>query len=376
MIISRTPFRVSFFGGGTDYPDWYREMGGQVLGTAIDKYCYITCRYLPPFFEHKHRIVYSKVENVKDYSEIQHAAARAVLEYMGINDGVEIHHDGDLPARTGLGTSSSFTVGLLNSLYALQGRMQTKMKLAKEAVYIERDVLKEHVGSQDQTFAACGGLKKISFGRDDSVTVLPLVLPQNRLMELQSHLMLVFTGFTRFATKIAKTQIESIPRKKTELISMGQMVDEAVNILTGNNDINEFGKLLHESWKLKRSLTDKISTPQIDNIYDVARNTGAIGGKVLGAGGGGFMIFFAEPEKQYKIRNALKNLLHIPFKFENSGSEIIFHRDSYIPEKPLVSFENSVEKLHVNIDEQKPLKNRVVEIETKSIGNTGIFASE
>jgi len=326
MIISKTPYRISFFGGGTDYPVWYRENGGAVLATTIDKYCYITGRFLPPFFAHKHRIVYSKVENVKSISQIKHPSVGAILKYMGIGEGVEIHHDGDLPARTGIGSSSSFTVGLLHSLYALKGLMPTKLRLANEAIHIERNILKEHVGSQDQILAASGGFKKISFSGDDDFKLTPVITNHSRLQKLQDHLMLIFTGFSRFASEIAKSQIKNTHKRKSELTSMYSMVDEALKIVIENGDIKDFGRLLHEAWKLKRSLTDKISTPEIDDIYNTACKSGAIGGKLLGAGGGGFMILFVEPDKQPRVKKSLKNILHVPFKFENSGSEIIFHR--------------------------------------------------
>lgn len=329
MIISKTPYRISFFGGGTDYPVWYRDNGGQVLATTIDKYCYITCRYLPPFFDHKYRIVYSKVENVRHICEIQHSAVRAALDYMGIDEGVEIHHDGDLPAKTGLGSSSSFTVGLLHSLYALKGLMPTNMRLAKEAIHIERDVLNEHVGSQDQILAACGGLKKISFRGDDNFRLTPIILGPSRLESLQDHIMLVFTGFTRIASMVAKSQIHNTPNRKWELATMGKMVDEALMILTEGSDILDFGRLMHESWCLKRSLTDRISNCEIDDIYERARDAGAIGGKLLGAGGGGFMIFFVEPDKQANVAETLEGHLHVPFRFDNTGSEIIFHHTPY-----------------------------------------------
>lgn len=327
MIISRTPFRISFFGGGTDYPAWYHENCGAVLATTIDKYCYITCRYLPPFFDHKHRLVYSKIENVKDVSEIEHPAARAVLEFMKIEDGVEIHHDGDLPARTGLGSSSTFTVGMLYSLYALKGIMPTKMQLAIDAMHIERDILKEYVGSQDQVLAAYGGFNKVSFNTDDTIHVNPVVIGKERLKQLQDCLMLYFTGFSRYASEIAKEQINNTLNKRNELRIMHQMVDEAISILNNSKvDISEWGKLLHESWKLKRGLSEKISTPQIDEIYDKACRAGAIGGKLLGAGGGGFIIFFAKPEVQSKIKEHLKGLLLVPFRFENSGSQIVLYQ--------------------------------------------------
>ncbi|MCX8082086.1 MAG: kinase [bacterium] len=326
MVISRTPFRISFFGGGTDYPAWYRNNKGSVLSTTIDKYCYISCRYLPPFFEHKHRVVYSLIENVKSIGEIKHPAVKAVLEYMKIDEGVEIHHDGDLPARTGLGSSSSFTVGLLNALYALKGTMASKEKLAKEAIYIEQEILKENVGSQDQVAVAFGGLNKISFHPDDSFTVEPIILPSERKEELQRHLLLYFTGFSRIASEIAAEQISCIDKKKYELRIIQQMVDEAINILAGGKDIKEFGKLLDETWKLKRELTKRISNEYIDNIYEKARESGVIGGKLLGAGGGGFMLFFAPPELHQRIKEEIGGLF-VPFRFENYGSQIIVYQE-------------------------------------------------
>lgn len=327
MIISRTPFRISFFGGGTDYPAWYEDNGGAVLATTINKYCYISCRYLPPFFDHKHRIVYSKIENVKDVSEIQHPAVKAALEFKGVKEGVEIHHDGDLPARTGLGSSSSFTVGLLHAIYALKGIMPSKQVLASEAIHVERNILKEHVGSQDQVLAAYGGFNKISFNSDHTFQVSPVILNQARLQQLQDHLMLYFTGLSRHASEIAKKQIENTNKKKAELLAMHQMVDEALNILCdGNRSILDFGRLLHESWRLKKSLTDAISTPYVDEIYNAAHSAGAVGGKLLGAGGGGFMVFFSRPEEQPKIKERLKGLLLVPFKFETSGSQIVVYQ--------------------------------------------------
>ncbi len=327
MIISRTPFRISFFGGGTDYPVWFEENGGAVLSTTIDKYCYITCRYLPQFFEHKHRIVYSKVENVKKISDIKHPAVRAILTKMRIKEGIEIHHDGDLPARSGLGSSSSFTVGLINAIYALRSRMATKFVLAKEAIEIERHVLKENVGSQDQVAASYGGLNKISFSRNNKFSVEPVIVNLARKELLQDHLMLFFTGFSRIASKIAKKQIVSTPSKEKELSAMYKMVDEAKDILTGSTDINEYGKLLNRSWQLKKSLTDKISNHELDTLYSDAMAAGATGGKVLGAGGGGFMLFFVKPGKQRNVRKALRGLLEVKFRFENAGSQIIFCQD-------------------------------------------------
>ncbi len=325
MIISRTPFRMSFFGGGTDYPAWYNEHKGAVLATTIDKYCYITARYLPPFFEHKSRIIYSKMEHITNVEDIDHPSVREVLKFLKINDGIEIHHDGDLPARTGLGSSSSFTVGLLNALYALKGKMPTKEQLATEAVHIEQDLIKENVGCQDQTLAAYGGFNFIEFGGPNHLQVRTVTVGPERLGELQSHLMLFFSGFSRTASEIAATQIKNTPNKTKELTEMYGMAVQALDVLKSGN-IVDFGKLLHESWQLKRSLSEKISTSHIDEIYNAARDAGAQGGKLLGAGGGGFVLIFAKPEDQPKIRTRLKDFLEIPFKFESLGSQIIFYQ--------------------------------------------------
>ncbi len=332
MIISRTPFRVSFFGGGTDYPAWYQEPKGAVLATTIDKYCYITCRYLPPFFEHKSRIIYSVTEHVQKVEDIDHPSVREVLKFLNIHDGIEIHHDGDLPARTGLGSSSSFTVGLLNGLYALKGIMPTKEQLAREAIHIEQDLIKENVGCQDQTLAAYGGFNFIEFGGPNHLQVRLVTVGSERLKELQSHLMMFFTGFSRTASEIAAHQIKNTPSKVKELNEIYGLTTHALAVLK-SGDILDFGKLLDESWQLKRSLSEKISTPHIDEIYNTAKDAGALGGKLLGAGGGGFVLIFAAPELQPKIRQRLKNLLEIPFKFETLGSQIIF----YQPNTGLVS---------------------------------------
>lgn len=327
MIITRTPYRISFFGGGTDYPAWYRKNGGSVLATSIDKYCYITCRHLPPFFEHKHRLVYSKIENVTTVEQFEHPSVRAVLKWFDVKDGLEIHHDGDLPARSGLGSSSAFTVGLLQALNALDGKLTSKEGLARNAIHIEQNVIGESVGSQDQISAAYGGFNRIDFKQDDSFDVQPVILPECRKHELQSHLMLCFTGFSRIADTIAKTKIENFAKRQTELTRMYEMVDEAIAILgSENTGIEEFGKLLDQSWKYKRSLSDKVSTPEIDHIYDEALRRGAIGGKILGAGGGGFMLLFARPEDQPAIRERLKGLVHVVFSFENAGSRVVLYQ--------------------------------------------------
>lgn len=325
MIISRTPFRVSFFGGGTDYPGWYNEHKGAVLATTIDKYCYITCRYLPPFFEHKSRIIYSKMEHTHTIDEIDHPAVREVLRFLNIQEGIEIHHDGDLPARTGLGSSSSFTVGLLNSLYALKGVMPSKERLAKEAIYVEQEMIKENVGCQDQTLAAHGGFNYIEFGGANHLQVRQVTIVPETMDRLQDHLMMFFTGFSRTASEIAAQQVSNIPNKKKELEAMYAMVHEAIQALN-SNDIIRFGHMLDETWKIKRSLSSKIATPYIDELYDAAISAGALGGKLLGAGGGGFVLFFVEPQNRAKVRERLKNLLEVPFRFENLGSQIIFYQ--------------------------------------------------
>lgn len=327
MIITRTPFRISFFGGGTDYPAWYRVHGGAVLATTIDKYCYISCRCLPPFFEYKHRIVYSRIENVRHNDEIEHPAVRAVFNWANVVDGLEIHHDGDLPARSGLGSSSTFTVGLAHALYSLRGKMVSHETLARDAIHIEQNLIGEHVGSQDQVSAAYGGFNRINFHRDDTFDVLPVILPIHRRDELHDHLMLCFTGLSRIADEIAKSKIDNFKNKETELNYIREMVDEATTILSDSRvSIDEFGKLLDLSWKYKRSLSDRVSTPEIDHIYDEALRAGAIGGKILGAGGGGFMLLFAKPEKHVAIRERLKGLVHVSFNFDNTGSRVALYQ--------------------------------------------------
>lgn len=326
MIITRTPFRISFFGGGTDYAAWYQEHGGIVLSTSIDKYCYISCRYLPPFFEHKYRVVYSKIENCRTIDQIEHPAVRAVLTYMQCNIGLEIHHDGDLPARSGLGSSSSFTVGLLNALSALKGNYIANSDLASQAIHIERDIIKENVGSQDQICAAHGGFNRIEFLRDGSFRVDPVVLRQERLEEFQDHLMLFFTGLSRFASDIAKSKIDNLKNRAAELQRMTESVHEAIRILQSDAPIEEIGRLLDQNWKYKRSLSDKVSSPEIDQIYEAAIKAGAIGGKLLGAGGGGFMVFLVKPALQKKVREALSHLIHVPFRFENNGSRVVLYQ--------------------------------------------------
>lgn len=326
MVITRTPLRISFFGGGTDYPVWYRENGGAVLATTIDKCCYITCRWLPPFFEYHSRISYSKVENVLRNDAIEHPSVRGCLQFLGINEGVEIQHVADLPARAGLGTSSAFTVGLLHGLYALTGRMRDKQALGKDAIFVEQNLLGESVGAQDQVLAAYGGLNRIDFNADDTINVKRLPVQQRRVEDLEAHLALYFTGFSRTASEIAKEQIRTTSQKHRELQTMFDMVGEAESILANpNRALEEFGRLLHESWKLKRTLTNSITNSSIDDIYAAGLSAGALGGKLLGAGGGGFMLFFIPPERREALRAALKKLLCIPIRFSTRGSDVVVY---------------------------------------------------
>jgi D-glycero-alpha-D-manno-heptose-7-phosphate kinase len=326
MIITRTPFRISFFGGGTDYPVFYKEHGGVVLSSSINKYCYINCRYLPPFFDYKYRIRYAKREETKSISQIQHPTVRECLKLCNLDRGIEMVHTSDIPARSGVGSSSSFTVGFLNALYALQGKLTTKRHLAREAIYVEQTMANESVGSQDQVVAAFGGLNKIEFGGEREFFVSPMTISEEKKSILQDNLLLFFTGFPRTASGIAGEQIKITPQKTKELNKMKGFVYEACSVLNGSsNDINEFGKLLHESWMIKKELTDIISNSAIDDIYETALSAGAIGGKLCGAGGGGFILFYVPLENQQKVKEKLNGLLHVPFIFDNLGSQIIMY---------------------------------------------------
>jgi len=338
MIITSTPLRISFFGGGTDYPVWYRQYGGSVLSTTIDKSCFITYRWLPPFFEYHSRISYTKVENVGRNNLIQHPSVRACLQFLGIDDGVEIHHIADLPARTGLGTSSAFTVGLLLGLHALRNEMRDKYALASEAIQVEQELLQEAVGAQDQVSTAHGGFNRINFHTDGSIEVKRMLTSPNRLAELEQHLALYFTGFSRTASEIAQEQVRMTSHKRQELDTMLQFVDEAEDIVANpNRPIHEFGRLLHESWRIKRTLTQKISNPSIDEIYEAGLSAGALGGKLLGAGGGGFMLFFVAPQRREALRMRLKKLLCVPFAFSNKGSHVVVYEPEEQYDKSLVS---------------------------------------
>lgn len=324
MIISRTPFRISFFGGGTDYPAWYLKHGGTVLASTIDKYCYLTCRFLPPFFEHRYRLVYSKIENAQTIEEIRHPSVREILKFLNINRGVEIHHDGDLPARSGMGTSSSFSVGLLHALHALQGHIPNKYQLATESIYIEQDCLKETVGSQDQVSAAYGGINHINFLPNGEITVNPLTVSRERVQELNANLMLFYTGIKRTSSRVSDSFIKNVENKKRQLRIMKDLVDESISILNSDHELIGFGELLHEAWEAKRSLSENVSNEMVDDIYNTAISAGAIGGKLTGAGGGGFLLLYVPRHRQRLVREKLDKLINVPFKFSFNGSQIIF----------------------------------------------------
>jgi D-glycero-alpha-D-manno-heptose-7-phosphate kinase len=324
MIISRTPYRISFFGGGTDYPAWFRKHGGEVLATTIDKYSYITCRYLPPFFDHRFCLRYSILEHCQTVAEIRHPAIREVLTYLNMDRGLEVHHDGDLPARSGMGSSSAFTVGFLHAVYALKGHMASKNQLAMESIYLEQERMKETVGSQDQVQAAFGGLNHIKFLPNGEVSVRPVTVSHRRLTELNSHLMLFYTGIKRTASNIAESYVTGIEDRKRPLRIMKDLVEESLEVLNSDRDITAFGELLHEAWQAKRSLSPRVSNSQVDELYGQAIQAGAVGGKLTGAGGGGFLLLFVEPSRQQEVRERMKQLIYVPFKFEFSGSHIIF----------------------------------------------------
>ena len=318
MIISRTPFRMSLFGGGTDYPDWYLENGGMVLGATIDKYCYLSVRYLPPFFEHKHRVVWSEIELVNNIDEIRHPAVKAILEEMKFIRGLEISYNADLPARSGLGSSSAFTVGLINALTALRGKMISKKALAQDAIRIEQEVIGEAVGSQDQIWAAYGGLNKIEFQKDGKFSISPIIMGEKNYLSLESSLMLFFTGFSRVAPLIAQKKIDNFKNKEEELNMLSTLASSAASSLQDKNyDIKKIGELIHEAWILKRELAEGVTTKEIDEIYKEGLLAGALGGKILGAGGGGFILFVVPPENQANLQKRLSKLVHVKFNFDS-----------------------------------------------------------
>ena len=330
MIITQTPFRMSFFGGGTDFPGFYREHGGAVLSTTFDKYCYVNVRHLPRFFDYTTELSYAKTERVTDVESIEHPAIREAMKMLDMHE-IRLTYEADLPARSGLGTSSSFAVGMLNAFYALKGKYADKRKLADDAIYLERVLCKESGGIQDQIAASFGGFNKISFNAD-GYTVSPVIISPERKLRLNDNLMLFFTGFSRFSSDIQVEAEKSLKSKEAQLLEMLQLVDEAEQVLTSKTDLTEFGKLLDYTWKLKRGITSKVSTDSIDAIYDKAIKAGATGGKLLGAGGGGFLLFYVEADKQKNVHEALEDLLYVPFEFETAGPQVIHYTpESYEP---------------------------------------------
>lgn len=328
MIITRTPLRISFLGGGTDYPAYFRQHGGATLATTIDKYTYVTVSSLTEFFDHRVGVYYSRVERVKNLDEIEHPSVRECLRFLHIEHGVEIHIASDLPARTGLGSSSSFTVGLLKALHAFKGEMIGAEQLAREAVYVEQNMIRERIGCQDQYSCAHGGLLHLKFDCDGRISVTPVVLNQDRFQELQQRLMLFYTGIQRTAHEILEEQIERTRSGQinAELKSIGTLVEQGMHLFSNSTELAELGTLLHEGWMLKRRCSAQISNSFIDELYGRARATGAIGGKLLGAGGGGFLLLYVEPDRQSHVRQALPELRQVNFSFDNSGSTIVFYR--------------------------------------------------
>ncbi|MDC7279109.1 kinase [Butyrivibrio fibrisolvens] len=327
MIITQTPFRMSFFGGGTDMEEFFREYGGAVISTTFDKYCYVNVRHLPPFFDYSTELAYSKMERVSDIEEIIHPAIRNAMQMLNMKD-IRLTYEADLPARSGLGTSSSFAVGMLNAFYALEGKYVSKKKLADDAIYLERKLCDEVGGWQDQIAASFGGLNRINFNAN-GYEVLPIIISPERKEKLNSNLMMFFTGFTRLSSDVQKANAASVKDEKAKIESLKEMlslVDEAEKILVDNNtELDEFGRLLDYTWKLKRKTGGAVSTSGIDELYDKGIRAGAIGGKLLGAGGGGFLVFYVEKDKQENVRKKMSNLLSIPFMFEDGGTRVIHY---------------------------------------------------
>ena len=324
MVITQTPFRMSFFGGGTDFKEFYEEHGGSVISTSFDKYCYVTVRHLPRFFDYANQITYNVIERTNSADEIEHPAVREAMKYLDMHE-LRVVYEADLPARSGLGTSSSFAVGLLNAFYALKGKYADKKKLADDAIYLERVLCNESGGTQDQIAASFGGFNRIDFDAD-GYRVRPVIISKERKEQLNKNLMLFFTGFSRFSSDIADNQKAATKDKTAQLNEMKELVDESEKILTSKTDLAEFGKLLDYTWKLKRGITKAISNDSIDALYKKAIDEGAVGGKLLGAGGGGFMLFYVEEDKQEKVKEALKQLLYVPFEFETGGTRIMYYR--------------------------------------------------
>ena len=333
MIITETPFRMSFFGGGTDMEDFFREYGGAVLSTTFDKYCYVNVRHLPRFFDYSTELSYSKTERVTDVEQIQHPAIRNAMKMLDMHE-LRLTYEADLPARSGLGTSSSFAVGMLNAFYALKGKYADKKKLADEAIYLERELCQEAGGWQDQIAAAYGGLNRINFNAD-GYEVCPVIISPERKKRLNNNLLMFFTGFTRFSSDVQKQNAIGKADKVMQLKEMLSLVDDAERLLADrDSDLDEFGRLLDHTWKLKRQTGSAVSTSNIDNLYEKGMKAGALGGKLLGAGGGGFLVFYVQPEKQESVKLAMEDLMYIPFDFEDSGTRVSHYTpEIYIPKE-------------------------------------------
>lgn len=328
MIITKTPFRMSFFGGGTDMPAFFNEHGGAVLSTTFDKYCYVTVRHLPPFFDYTSELVYSRIEQVDSIEKIEHPLVRNCIKFLDMHE-LRVNYESDLPARTGLGTSSSFAVGLLNAFYALKGKHASKKQLADEAIYVERELCKESGGWQDQIAAAFGGFNRIDF-KDNGYKVSPIIISPGRKQRLNENLLLFFTGFSRFSSEIQKSTEAAIKDKTAQLREMLALVNEAQEVLVNDkSDLDDFGRLLDTTWRLKRQTGAKISTGSIDELYEKGIKAGALGGKLLGAGGGGFLVFYVQPEKRQAVLAAMRDLLHVPFEFENGGTQVLYYAPEF-----------------------------------------------
>lgn len=325
MIITKTPFRMSFFGGGTDMEDYFKENGGAVLSTTFDKYCYVNVRHLPRFFDYSTELSYSKTERVTDVNDIQHPAIREAMKMLDMQE-IRLTYEADLPARSGLGTSSSFAVGMLNAFYALKGKYADKKKLADEAIYLERVLCNEAGGWQDQIAASFGGMNRIEFS-EDGYEVLPIIISPDRKQQLNDNLLMFFTGFTRFSSDLQRTNnVSGTDDKRAKLKQMYELVNEAEQVLVNKDrDLDDFGRLLDKTWRLKKGTGSAISTDSIDGLYEKGIEAGALGGKLLGAGGGGFLLFYVQPEKQNAVKDAMKDLMYIPFKFENGGTRVIHY---------------------------------------------------
>lgn len=334
MIITKTPFRMSFFGGGTDMESFFREYGGAVLSTTFDKYCYVNVRHLPRFFDYSTELSYSKIERVTDIEDIDHPAVRNAMKMLDMHE-IRLTYEADLPARSGLGTSSSFAVGILNAFYALKGKYADKKRLADEAIYLERVLCNEAGGWQDQIAASYGGFNRINFNKDGSYDVIPLIIHPERKKLLCDNLLMFFTGFTRFSSETQKANAVGYAEKVAQLKEMYSLVGEAEKVLTDkHSDMDEFGRLLDHTWRLKRQTGGAITTNSIDALYEKGIKAGALGGKLLGAGGGGFLVFYVRPEQQTAVKEAMKDLLYVPFEFEDGGTRVIHYTpESYVPKE-------------------------------------------